>query len=44
MNYLAYVLAAYTVAFVLISVMFAGSYRRYKNIKHKYTNKQESKL
>ena len=35
MNYLLYVLAAYTITFVLIAVMFVGSYRKYKKAKAK---------
>ena len=33
MNYLIYVLAAYTFTFVIITVMFTSSYRRYKQAK-----------
>jgi hypothetical protein len=43
MNYLPYILAAYCVAFGLITVMFVTSYRKYRRVKNKYSSPNEAK-
>lgn len=40
MNYLLYVIAAYTVTFIIIGIMFSCSYRKYKKARQLFNDFQ----